>query len=166
MRNMIALLSIIFLITVSFFLLKKNEDKEQFVSQDSFMENVRLVHVDSDVLSWTAKLDRAMIDSIREESVIENIMFTFHKQNITAYAINGLYDMISDNLLLSDDVRATKDGLDISTDSVFWDAGKRWLRSDSHVEIRSDSFFIEGTGLSITDDGKMTLNKNIKAIAY
>jgi LPS export ABC transporter protein LptC len=163
---MIALLSIIFLISVSFFLLKKNEDPEQFVSRDSFMENVRLVHVDSDALSWTATLDKAVIDSSKKESVIENIMFAFHKQNITAYAINGLYDMNSDDLSLSDHVRASKDGLDIRTDSVFWDAGTRSLRSDSHVEIRGDSFFVEGTGLSITDDGRMTLIKNIKAIAY
>ena len=69
-------------------------------------------------------------------------MFNFHKNNVTAYADHGLYDMISDDLSLSDHVRARKDGLNIKTDSIFWDAGKRSLRSDSHVQIKGDSIVV------------------------
>ncbi len=166
MRKSIALLSIIFLISVAFFLLHKSEEPEHFVSRDSFMENVKLLHVTSDTVVWTAEIDRVVIDSSRNESIINNIMFTFHENNVTAHADHGLYDMVSDDLSLSERVSAKKDGFDIKTDSIFWDAGKRSLSSDSYVQIKGKSIFVEGTGLTITDDGKMTIKRNIRAITH
>jgi hypothetical protein len=166
MRNAIALLSIIFLISVALFFLNKSEEPEHFVSRDSFMENVKLVHVTSETVDWTAEIEKVVIDSSKNESIINSIMFTFHENNVTAYADHGLYDMISDDLSLSEHVSARKDGLDIKIDSIFWDADKRSLSSDSYVQIKGESIFVEGTGLTITDDGKMTIKKNIRAITH
>ncbi len=161
-----ALVSIIFLLSVAFLLLRKSEEPEYFVSRDSFMENVKLVHVTSETVDWTATIHRVVIDSSKKESVINNIMFKFHENNVTAFAESGLYDMITDDLSLSERVSAKKDGLDIKTDSIFWDADKRSLSSDSYVQIQGESIFVEGTGLTITADGKMTIKENVKAITH
>jgi lipopolysaccharide export system protein LptC len=62
-------------------------------------------------------------------------------------------------------VITTKSGIKVKTDRLDYLAGDREFKTDSHLELEKEDFFLSGDGLfGSLDNGKIDIKKNIRII--
>lgn len=150
-------------IIVAVLSMRKAADLPVTLVQDSFMEDVAIIHVNADDTDWTAEVRKAVIDSVQNLVEVADIAFTFPRQNLSVTADTGTYNFKTDDLDLQGTVRARAEDMDISLDSVQWNAQDRKLTSDDRTVIMGKSYRIDGSGLSFNEDGTVTIRKNVRA---
>ncbi len=159
----LAAFALILSLVISF---AKSADRENTVSGDSFMENVSIVHISSDAVTWQADVGKVIFRPDGESSEIRNVLFTFPDRKIKAFSDKGTYNMETDDLVLYDDFHAQMDDLTIVTDSVEWSSSGEKLSSGSETIIRSDTLMVRGDSFTASGDGKIMLQDNVKAIVH
>lgn len=161
-----------FIIIVIFFLfnialpLSRGEGPDQFVGEYSFIENVRITHVTSNSVDWTAEIEKVIIDPDNKKSRMNILRFQFPVNNVNIQSEHGTFDLLSDDLTLDDKVTATKKDMQIRTGPVFWDSTSKTINSYSAVQIIGNFFKINGEGLEIKSNGNMLIKKNVNAVVY
>jgi len=132
-------------------------------AEGSFMEDVKVVHVTSDTVDWTADIGRVIIDSRRNISSIRDVTFLFPSMGLTVTSEMGRYDMKSDALVLEGAVVAKRRGMTIETGSLRWDPSRQEVRTDDRVHITGDAFSVSGRGMVMDESGDLILLKDVKA---
>ncbi|GBD99853.1 lipopolysaccharide-assembly, LptC-related [bacterium BMS3Abin07] len=166
MIKIISFFTALFLLSAILFNYRKSSVPTLAINDDSFMEKVSVLHVTSGVIDWKADIDKVFIDSGSRSSIIRDVSFTFPGRNVTASADNGIFDMDRDNLFLYHNVKAKKNSMDITAESISWNNNKKSLSSDSRIIISEDLLKLSGKGLDISNDGRITIKKNVRAILY
>jgi LPS export ABC transporter protein LptC len=166
MLKLLSIAAFIFILFVIILSYQGGNEPEQITLKESFMENIQMIHVSSDVVDWTSQMNRVIMSSDNTHSKIRDIKFLFPVNNLIAHSESGTFEHESDDLSLDNNVTATKQDMIIKTDSIFWNSDQKTLHSDSHVLITGDAYVINGEGLKIKDNGNLIVKNNVKALLY
>ncbi len=161
----------VFTITfLMFFIIFHNEkDYKRGISLsqgNSYMEGVRIVNKKDGVDSWVILARKA--DFSKDETMVQmsSVTIDVKKEGAVLNADGGTYNMKTRDLRLEKNIVIHMKNSTISTDSLAWNPAGRLLSSDGKVQMQGNKFRIEGEGLTATEDNKVTLTRNVKAIFF
>ncbi|HWR59773.1 MAG TPA: LPS export ABC transporter periplasmic protein LptC [Thermodesulfovibrionales bacterium] len=133
---------------------------------NSFMEGLRIVNKKDGSDSWSVTAGRA--DFSKDETVahIAAVTIDLKKEGAVLKADSGTYNMKKHDLRLEKNITLRLKDATISTESLTWDPAGKMLSADGRIRMQGDKFRIEGEGLTATQDNKVKLARNVKAIFF
>ncbi len=146
---------------------EKDYKKELSLSRgNSYMEGVRIVNKKGGVDSWVILARKA--DFSRDETTVQmsSVTIDVKKEGAVLNADGGTYNMNTQGLRLEKNIVIHMKDSTISTDSLAWNPAGRLISSDGKVQMQGNKFRIEGEGLTATEDDKVRLTRNVKAIFF
>ena len=148
------------------------------------MEKVRFLEKVADRKTWELEADSAEIDPAKDVITLEEIQTSFYPQeksqptklpdrkgNSTEARLrakSGRINRKTKEMEVAGDVELIRgDGISITTETLKWNDGKREIRTNDPVKIRSNGMEIEGTGMvSRVDDSSIKVEGPVKARLY
>jgi LPS export ABC transporter protein LptC len=131
------------------------------ISVGSFMENVSVVNRKSGDRQWSLKTKRALLSEDGSTAEMKDVILTLPSEEMTVLADSGLYNMDSNDLSFSGDVKAVTEKYTIRTDTAR--LKKETISSDDKVVIEGRGFRINGTGLKASQK-KIRLLNDVTAV--
>lgn len=132
----------------------------------SYMEGFRIVSKKDgkDALILTAR--RA--DFSRDETLarMEAVTMDIKKEGVVLNADHGTYNMNTKDLKLEDNITIQVKNSVIHAQNLSWNPSQGVLSAEGKVQMKGNKFTVEGEGLTATEDNKVTLMRNVKAIFY
>ncbi len=161
---MIGLMVIIFLI----FSLSNEKDlkKNPSIPLTSYIEGVRIVHRVKGNAEWSLMAKRA--DFSRDEKLVmlNSIVIDIKQKNMNLSAEKGIFDLETKNLKLEDNIILKSDSYKVALKDLSWNPVKGILTSGQNIELKGNRFDIEANGLSATEEQKLRLHRNVRAIFF
>lgn len=157
--------SILFL----FFMFSGDRDYKRDLSlhrATSYIEGLRIVNKKDGTDSWVMTARKA--DFTKDETLakMDSVSMDIKKEGVILTAGSGTYNMDSKDLRLEGDVTIhVKDSV-IHAKSLAWNPSLGMLTTDSKIRMESGRFTVEGEGLTATEQNKVTLMRNVKAIFF
>ncbi len=132
----------------------------------SYIEGLRIVNKRDGVDSWVMKARRA--DFTKDETVakMDTVSMDIKKEGVVLNAGSGTYNMDSKDLRLEGDVTIHAKDSVIHANSLAWNPSAGKLTTDSRIRVEGEKFTVEGDGLTSTEQNKVTLMRNVKAIFF
>jgi LPS export ABC transporter protein LptC len=135
------------------------------------MEGFRFTQLENGRISWRMHAQNADLYESKEAR-LKNIEITFvapDKREGALLGEAGTMDMVTGNASVyrvSRDVRVvTSDGYLLTTNSLFWKAGERLVRTPDPFKLLGSEIYLEGKGLSTNLDMRtIVVNSNVKAV--
>ncbi len=130
----------------------------------SYMEGFRIVSKKdgADALIVTAR--RADFSKDETLAKMDTVTMDIKKEGALLNAGHGTYNMITKELTLEDNVTVRVRDSVIHANNLSWDPSRGMLSTEGKVQMKGDKFTVEGEGLTATDDNRVTLMRNVKAI--
>ena len=137
-----------------------------FTKGNSYIEGLRIINKKDGADLWAITARRA--DFSKDESVaqLSCVTIDLKKEGAVLNADDGTYNMNSRDLTLENNIKIRQKNSVISAEKLSWNSATGILSSEGKVWMQGDKFKIEGEGLAATQDNKVTLTKNVKAIFY
>jgi LPS export ABC transporter protein LptC len=132
----------------------------------SYMEGFRIVSKKDGADAWIISARRA--DFSRDDTLarMETVTIDIKKEGAVLNADHGTYNMNTKDLALEDNVTLKIKDSVISTKNLSWNHSRGILSAEGEVRMEGNKFFVEGDGLTATEDNKVKLMRNVKATFY
>lgn len=160
--------SVCILLLLIFFIVfsgEKDAPKDLSISMaHSYMEGFRIVSKKDGADAWIITARRA--DFTKDETLakMDAITMDLRKNGALLNADHGTYNINTKDLTLEDNiVIRTKDSV-IHAQNLSWDSSRGALTTEGKVLIQGNKFTVEGEGLSATEENKVRLIRNVKAV--
>lgn len=133
---------------------------------NSYMEGLKIVNKKDGKDSWVISARKATFSRDETVAQMDSVTIDIKKEGAVLNADSGTYNMNTRDLRLEKNIVIhTKDST-ISAESLSWSPAGGMLSSDGRVHMQGSKFRIEGEGLTATEDNKVTLTRNVKAIFF
>jgi LPS export ABC transporter protein LptC len=135
------------------------------------MEGFRFVETENGKVAWRMTADSAdLYDS--KEAQLKNIEITFIAPDSREARLLGevaTLDTVTGDASIRRGVRevriVTSEGYLLTTNSLFWRAGQRIVRTADPFKLLGSELYLEGQGLSGNADmGRIEVDKHVKAV--
>lgn len=133
---------------------------------NSYMEGVRIVNKKDGVASSIISARKANFSSDESMVRMASVNIEIKKEGAVLNADSGLYNMNTRDLHLQDNIVIHMKDSTITTESLSWNPAVQKLSSSGRILMQGDKFRIEGEGLTATEDDKVTLSRDVKAIFF
>jgi LPS export ABC transporter protein LptC len=141
--------------------------KRLLISMDGF----RLVRSENGTVSWQMTAVNTELFENKEAQLkdIEIVFTNPDKKTAALIGENGVMDTVSGNATIRRGVRevriVTSDGYLMTTNSLFWKASERVVRTADPFKVLGKEIYLEGKGFSAdVDMRKMLVDSNVKAV--
>ncbi len=133
---------------------------------NSYMEGFRIVNKKNGTDSWIITARRA--DFSRDETLakLDSVTMDIKKEGAVLNADHGTYNMNTRDLGLEDNITIQIKDSVIHAKNLSWNPSHGILSAEGKVQMKGNKFTVEGEGLTATEDNKVTLMRNVKAIFY
>ncbi len=133
---------------------------------NSYIEGLRIVNKKDGADLWTITARRA--DFSKDETVaqLSGVTIDLKKEGAVLNADDGTYNMNSRDLILENNITIRQKDSVVSAAKLSWNSANGILSSEGKVLMQGDKFKIEGEGLAVTQNNKVTVTKNVKATFY
>lgn len=133
---------------------------------NSYIEGLKIVNKKDGTDSWVMTARKA--DFTKDETLakMDSVSMDIKKEGVILNAGSGTYNMDSKDLRLEDDVTIRAKDSVIHAKSLAWNPSLGTLTTDSRIRMESSRFTVEGEGLTATEQNKVTLMRNVKAIFF
>jgi LPS export ABC transporter protein LptC len=135
------------------------------------MEGFRFAQSDNGRISWRMYARKADLYESKEARLkdLEITFFAPDKREGTLIGETGTMDTATGNASVSRvsrEVRVvTSDGYLLTTNALFWKAGKRLVRTPDPFKLLGSEIYLEGKGLSADIDMRtIVVDSNVKAV--
>ncbi len=135
------------------------------------MEGFRFTQSEHGRISWRMHARQADLYESKEARLkdLEITFFTPDNREGTLTGDAGTMDTATGNASISSvsrEVRVvTSDGYLLTTNSLFWNAGERLVRTPAPFKLLGSEIYLEGKGLSANlDTHTIVVNSNVKAV--
>ncbi len=130
----------------------------------SYMEGFRIVSKKdgADALVITAR--RADFSKDETLAKMDAVTMDIKKEGVVLNADRGTYNMDTKDLTLEDNITIEAKGSVIYANTLSWNPAQGMLTSEGKVRIKGNKFTAEGEGLTATQDSRVKLMRNVKAI--
>jgi LPS export ABC transporter protein LptC len=162
-------LALVMLITAFFFLpLWKDDDlkRDTITSSSSYIEGLKIVNRSKGDTTWTIVAKRADFTKDERKARMNSIVIDIKKENLILNADSGIFDIETRDIKLEDNIILKAKGYEVALKNLSWNPSKSLLSSDQKIVLKGNRFSIEGEGLSATEEQKLSLHKNVRAIFY
>jgi len=132
----------------------------------SYIEGLRIVNKRNGMDSWVITAKRADFTGDGMEARMSSVTIDIIKDGVVVNADRGTYNMNTKGLSLNSNIRILIRDSVISAERLSWDPASRILTSDNKVRMNGKRFKIEGEGLVATEDQKVKLTKDVRAIFF
>jgi LPS export ABC transporter protein LptC len=135
------------------------------------MEGFRLAQTEKGRVTW--RMSASMTELFEnKEALMKDIEIMFLNpdgRNVALIGENGVMDTTSGNATIRRGVRevrvVTSDGYLMTTNSLFWKADERLVRTPDPFKVLGKEIYLEGKGFSAeVDMRKVVVDKNVKAV--
>jgi LPS export ABC transporter protein LptC len=166
MKKLMFIISSLFLlIALMVYLNQEKEAKFKLsVGDNSYMDDVSIIQKKEGMVKLALNAKKAVFITSNNVTLAD-LKIEFPEKSLTLTSKEGMYDIESRNLKMSENITASTKDYDIVAETLFWDSSKSEIFSDKRVQITGKKFFAEGDNLTATSD-KAILNKNVKAVFY
>lgn len=135
------------------------------------MEGYRFAQTEDGRVSWRMSARGADLYENKEAQLkdVEIVFLSPDGKSAALIGDLGTMDTLNGNASIrkgARDVRiVTSDGYLMTTDSLFWKAGERTVRTPDHFKVVGSSIYFEGTGLEAdVDMQQVAVGNNVKAV--
>lgn len=164
-KLMFTISSLSLLIALIVYLNQEKEAKFKLnVSDNSYMNDVSITQKKDGMVKLELNAKKAVFIT-SSDVTLTDLKIVLPEKSLTLTSKEGMYNIESRNLKISENITASTKDYDIVADTLFWDSAKNEIFSDKRVQITGKNFFAEGDNLTATSD-KTILNKNVKAVFY
>lgn len=132
----------------------------------SYIEGLRIIHRIKGETSWTMRAERADFTGNERIARMNSIVLDIKKEGMTLNAERGTFDLQTRYLKLEDNVVLRSKDYEITLKDLSWNPARSLVSSDQKIALRGNRFSIEGDGLSATEEQKLRLHRNVKAIFF
>jgi LPS export ABC transporter protein LptC len=133
---------------------------------NSYIEGLRIVSKKNGADSWVITARKADFSKDETLARMDSVTIDIKKEGVILNADGGMYNMESRDLRLENNVTIrVKDSL-IHAETLAWNPSLGVLTTDGRVKMEGTRFTVEGEGLAATEDNKVTLMRNVKAIFF
>ena len=130
----------------------------------SYMEGFRVVSKQGGMDSLVITAARADFSKDETRARLDSVTMDIKKEGVLLNADRGTYNLDTRDLGLEDNVTIrTRDSV-IRTNNLSWDPSRGMLTAQGKVRVEGSKFTVEGEGLAATDESKVRLMRNVKAI--
>jgi LPS export ABC transporter protein LptC len=155
------------ILSVFFFFFHEDRDPRKGIfltKTNSYIEGLRIVSKKDGVDSWVLTARKA--DFSRDETIaqMDSVTMDIKKEGVNLTADRGIYHMNTKDLILENNIMVRLKDSVISATRLSWNPSDGMLTSDGMVHMEGKKFTIEGEGLAATEDNKVKLLRNVKAI--
>lgn len=131
---------------------------------NSYMEGFRIVSkkAGTDALILTA----GRADFSKDETVarMEAVTMDIKKEGVLLNADHGTYNMETKDLTLEDNITIHAKDSVIHASNLSWNPSRGILSAEGKVWMKGNRFTVEGEGLTATEDNRVKLMRNVKAV--
>lgn len=162
-------LALVMIITLFlFFPLFDDKDlkKDSVTPTASYIEGLRIIHRKKEDTAWTIMARRANFSRDEKIAMLDSIIIDIQKDNITLSAEKGVFDLETRDLRLEKNIVLKSKGYEVALKDLSWNPSKGLLKSDKQIELKGKGFNIKGDGLSATEEQKLKLHRNVRAIFF
>jgi LPS export ABC transporter protein LptC len=133
---------------------------------NSYIEGLRIVSKKNGADSWVMTARKA--DFSRDEALarMDSVSMDIKKEGVILNADSGTYNMESKDLRLESNVTIQIKDSVIHAKNLSWNSSMGRLTTDGRIRMENARFTVEGEGLAATEDNKVTLMRNVKAIFF
>lgn len=156
------------IIAFLFFNIYNSEDlkKDSVTPATSYIEGLRIIHrINGDTI-WSIMAKRADFTKDEKSAKMSSIVIDVKKENLTINAERGVFDLETRDLKLEDNIVLKSRGYEVTLKDLSWNPARGLLTSDQKIALRGNRFSIEGYGLSATEEQKLRLHKNVRAVFF
>lgn len=163
-------LSVVFIgmLTLFFFFYGDRDYKKDITisRKNSYIEGLRIVSKKNGADAWVMTALKA--DFTKDETIarMDTVTIDIKKDGVILNADKGIYNMNTRDLHLENNITIWVKGSVISTQDLSWNASSGILSSNNKIRMEGNKFRVEGEGLTATEDNKVTLKRNVKAIFF
>lgn len=156
-------------VSIFFFVFYGERDYKKDISinkANSYLEGVRIVSKKDGADVWMITARRA--DFTKDETIakMDSVTIDIKKEGVVLNADNGIYNMNTRDLHLENNIKVLIKDSVISAKDLTWNPSGGILSSDDKIQMEGKKFKIEGEGLNATEDNKIKLMRNVKAIFF
>lgn len=162
----LALVMLIFVSLLFPFLEGKESKKVSITTASSYIEGLKVINRIKGDTTWTIIAKRADLSKDERIATMDSIILEIKKENITLNAERGTFDLDTKDLKLEENITLRTKGYEAKLKDLFWNPSRGLLTSDKRIALKGDRFSIEGDGLSATEEQKLRLHKNVRAIFF
>lgn len=156
------------IIAFLFFNTYNSEDlkKDSVTPATSYIEGLRIIHRIKGDTIWSIMAKRADFTKDEKSAKMSSIVIDVKKENLTINAERGVFDLETRDLKLEDNIVLKSKGYEVTLKDLSWNPARGLLTSDQKIALRGNRFSIEGYGLSATEEQKLRLHKNVRAVFF
>lgn len=140
--------------------------KDSVISSTSYIEGLKIIHRTKGNTAWTIMAKRANFTKDEKTAQMNSIVIDIQKENIILNAEKGVFDLETRDLKLEDNIILKSKGYEVTLKDLTWNPSKGLLKSDKKIELRGKGFSIQGYGISATEEQKLRLHRNVRAIFF
>lgn len=140
--------------------------KNSVTSATSYIEGLRIIHRIKGNTIWSIMAKRADFTRDERSARMSSIIIDIKKENMTINAESGVFDLETRDLKLEDNIVLKSKGYEVMLKDLSWNPARGLLTSDQKIAFRGSKFSIEGYGLSATEEQKLKLHRNVRAVFF
>lgn len=163
---MLPLVIILAFVASSAILLTGREPNEAEALSNSFMEDVKVLNMESGKHRWTLNAQKVLIPPGGEPSRLIAVSIDLPEHGVRVDSESGLFDIETRNLTLSGNIVARTEDYTINTDSIHIKTGSGDLSSPDKVVLEGQHFRIEGEGFEANSNKIISFKNNVHATFF
>jgi LPS export ABC transporter protein LptC len=145
---------------------EKDENRTLPLKVHSYIDGPKIVDKKNGEDIWVILAKRADFTEDERVAKMDSVTITILKQGINVHSLRGSYDFLSKDLCLEDDITMDYKNSVLTAQRLSIDLNKGRLSSEGPVRLAGKKFRIEGEGLTATDDQKVVISRNVRAIFW
>lgn len=132
----------------------------------SYMEGFRVVSRKGGQESWVITARKADFSKDDTLAKMDSVTMDMKKEGVLLNAEHGIYNLTTKALRLEDNITIHMRDSVIHTSNLSWNPSQGLLTAEGKVRMEGAKFVVEGEGLTATQDNRVQLTRNVKAIFH
>lgn len=159
-------LSFLFAFTLFILLGEKGEHNNFKIKGNSFIEGLKILHIENDNTVWTLTAKKAELRESENIADLSDITVIVPKNSFKLYADKGIYDLSTQSFRARSEIKAESKDYKILTSLIDYETSSGRIKTDENIKVDGKRFKVEGKGMSVDSDRKIRILKDVKATFY
>lgn len=133
---------------------------------NSYIEGLKIISKKNGSDAWVMTAQKA--DFTKDETIarMNSVTIDITSEGVVLNADNGIYNINTRDLHLENNITIRRKDSVISARDLSWNPSSGILSSTDKIRMEGNKFQVEGEGFTATNDSKITLKRNVKAIFF